>query len=164
MCDKCKTVQSFRLHFLQSSLLMQLLYFAVRPKNVAVQRLHPLLPKPPIGYAMVTLKLIPLTSKLSGEFKPLGATVTTATLQSHSIPAQLWPRSVHILPATSSESSTGCLLVTKNNGELPDLGQTGYEWLKMCSYGLKWSMYQVCHTCNTCIHSLLILRKELILH
>ena len=26
MCDKCKTVQSFRLHFLQNSLLMQLHY------------------------------------------------------------------------------------------------------------------------------------------
>jgi hypothetical protein len=27
------------------------------------------------------------------------------------------------------------LLVTKNTGELPDIGQTGYVWLKMWSYG-----------------------------
>jgi len=107
---------------------------------VVVQRMLPLLPKAPNGHAMVTLKVIPQTSQLSGEFMPIGATVTTTSQQSHSHPAPLWPRPVknhHILPAVSSESSTGCLLVTKNTGELPDLGQTGYVRLKMYSYGLK---------------------------
>lgn len=60
--------------------------------------------------------------------------MTTTTQQSHSHPAPLWPRPVknhHILPAISSESSTGCLLVTKNTGEFPNLGQTVYVWLKL---------------------------------
>ncbi|XP_068082936.1 protein cramped [Anabrus simplex] len=45
---------------------------SVRPKGVVVQRMLPLLPKAPNGHAMVTLKVIPQTSQLSGEFMPIG--------------------------------------------------------------------------------------------
>lgn len=100
---------------------------AVRPKNVVVQRMLPLLPKAPNGHAMVTLKVIPQTSQLSGEFMPIEATVATTSQQSHSHPAPLRPRPIknhHILPATSNKSNTGCLLVPSNNsGRLPYLGQ-----------------------------------------
>jgi hypothetical protein len=100
---------------------------SVRPKNVVVQRMLPLLPKAPNGHAMVTLKVIPQTSQLSGEFMPIGAAVTTAPQQSHSQPAPLWPRPMknyHILPATAKKSNTGCLLVSCNNTSgLPELGQ-----------------------------------------
>jgi hypothetical protein len=100
---------------------------AVRPKNVVVQRMLPLLPKAPNGHAMVTLKVIPQTSQLSGEFMPIEATVTTAPQQSHTHPAPLRPRPIknhHILPAVSNKSNTGCLLVpSSNTSGLPDLGQ-----------------------------------------
>ncbi|PSN31812.1 hypothetical protein C0J52_16418 [Blattella germanica] len=100
---------------------------AVRPKNVVVQRMLPLLPKAPNGHAMVTLKVIPQTSQLSGEFMPIGTTVPATTKQSHSQPAPLLPRpskNQHILPATSSKTNTGCILVpSTSTGGLPDLGQ-----------------------------------------
>ncbi|KDR16417.1 hypothetical protein L798_09323 [Zootermopsis nevadensis] len=94
---------------------------AVRPKNVVVQRMLPLLPKAPNGHAMVTLKVIPQTSQLSGEFMPIEATVATTSQQSHSHPAPLRPRPIknhHILPATSNKSNTGCLLVPSNNSDV----------------------------------------------
>lgn len=100
---------------------------SVRSKNVVVQRMLPLLPKAPNGHAVVTLKVIPQTSQLSGEFMPIGAAVTTASQQSLSQPAPLWPRpkkNYPILPATASRSNSGCLLVSCNSTSgLPELSQ-----------------------------------------
>ena len=96
---------------------------AVRPKNVVVQRMLPLLPKAPNGHAMVTLKVIPQSSQLSGEFLPIGTTVPVAPKH----PAPLLPRPSkhqHILPATSRKNSSGNLLVPSNStGGLSDLRQ-----------------------------------------
>lgn len=63
---------------------------SVRSKNVVVQRMLPLLPKAPNGHAMVTLKVIPQTSQLSGEFMP----ITSPSASVVSFPALGRPRSV----------------------------------------------------------------------
>ncbi|KAJ9598246.1 hypothetical protein L9F63_011067, partial [Diploptera punctata] len=89
----------------------------VRSKNVVVQRMLPLLPKAPNGHAIMTLKVIPQSSQVSGEFLPIGTTVPPPLLSRQS-------KHHHILPATSSKKNSGCIMVpSTSTGALPDLNQ-----------------------------------------
>ncbi|XP_049765730.1 protein cramped isoform X3 [Schistocerca cancellata] len=54
---------------------------SVRPKNVVVQRMLPLLPKAPSGHSVVTLNVIQQTSQLPGEFLPFTTTTPTTAVQ-----------------------------------------------------------------------------------